>query len=141
VRITGFTKESLKNGKPLDEVQNQFMEVVTDKLIISYAGTGDFQALELVTGDFTHFDLSRYFQKWNGQLTKGGEKVYQPIGLRSVYWHFFKKDIQDGVHSATKDAIATLELFEIYKIRKTKNMDFPYMRDKDDEFNEIVTKK
>ena len=66
-------------------------------------------------------DLSDYFKDENGQT----------INLRSVFYHFFKKDIQNTKHESFEDAKATLRLyFELKKLLVTGQnpLDLPILR-------------
>lgn len=45
----------------------------------------------------------------------------QPIGLRSLVNYYLKKDIHSGVHNAESDAVATLQMFDVYKKIKIKD--------------------
>ena len=97
--------------------------------MITCNGAADFRALGLpdYAKEFDVFDLHSHFRKPSRAITSGGfidESDTQPIGLRSLYFHYYKIDMQHGVHSARRDAEATLELFieQYTKKEKLKNV-------------------
>lgn len=67
------------------------------------------------------FDLHQHWKKWNGTISKAGVPVFQPISLKSLYWHYKGKKMQQGIHDPVIDCNCTLELFNVYKtIKKTQ---------------------
>lgn len=112
-KLNGFTEDSLENGRPLDEVKREVEELLTGKLVVTYAGSTDLLSLELNPGDFDHLDLSNFFMR--PKPNKMGQDYGEKIGLRTLCYHYFNKDIQEGIHSPTVDAKATIQLFmEVY---------------------------
>lgn len=101
----------LEDGKPLHEVKKLVEEQLQGKCVVTVAGGTDFKALQLTAADFDHFDLQNVFKKWNGQTTRGGFKIYQPISLRDLCYHYFREDIQEGKHSSLTDAQNTMKVF------------------------------
>jgi len=101
-------------------------ELLKNKLVITVAGAGDFAALDLPISEFDTFDLLWTFQKKSDQFCKKtGERVYHPVGLQSLHNHFISKTtgkpIQQGFHRADEDAIANMEVFQVYtQIKKTR---------------------
>jgi hypothetical protein len=133
----------LSDGKPLSEVKQSVSNLFKDKVVITVGGATDFMSLGLDPSEFEIFDLHTVFKKWNGDYNNSGEKVLQPISLRSIYYHYFKEDIQEGRHSALTDARATMKIFtDIYqKLALSKN---PYTWSyelEDGEFDEIMRMK
>ena len=114
VAITGFRSRDLEDGKPYSWVKQELVDHFQDSLIISQAGHNDFKAFGMSPGDYTNFDLQSKFLQQTG-VDKHGYPVMQPISLRRLCLHFFKEDIQGGVHSAEKDAIFTMRLFHVYQ--------------------------
>lgn len=93
------------------------MDVLDGKLTITVNGVTDWNCLDIPIASTvdTSFDLHQIFRQNTGNINKRGEDIYEPIGLRRLYMHFFSEDIQKGSHSAEKDAKATMRLFmEIY---------------------------
>lgn len=141
-KITGFRGRMLECGLPLERVKERVAAILEGKLVVSYAGEGDFLALSLCPTDFDHFDTQSFFRKFNGQRTRSGEKVYQPINLRSIYHHYFKKDIQEGKHSAIIDAKCTMEIFRKTYIPLARTNNFVDRKTKlDGEFDGIQKMK
>ncbi|XP_021960197.1 RNA exonuclease 4 [Folsomia candida] len=114
VAITGFKKFDLENGNNFNEIRDQVVSHFEGSLIITQAGHGDFKAFGLITGDYDTFDIQHKFLQKTGE-DNHGYPVMQPIILRRLVLHYFHTDIQDGVHSAEKDAIYTMKLFRIYQ--------------------------
>jgi DNA polymerase III epsilon subunit-like protein len=111
-RITGFEANSLVNGKERETVRKEVKQLLQGKLVIIYNGGADFRALDIDQSDFKFFDLQEVFQKWNGKFNRLGNKHFEPIGLRHLFYHYLKIDIQSGCHSALEDARATMQLFK-----------------------------
>lgn len=112
--INGIGKYSLKNGKNINEVRTEVMNIIKDKLIITCAGFGDFKGLELEEEfkSLDIFDLQDYF--YNLRENAFNSLVREPIGLRRIYWYLFGEDCQEFVHSAEQDALNTAKAFKMY---------------------------
>jgi DNA polymerase III alpha subunit (gram-positive type) len=137
VKITGFKGKMLEDGEDFNKVRDQLRAILTDQLVVTHGGIHDFKCMDLIPAEFDSFDLQSVFQKWNLQFDNLGQKVYNPIGLRRLCKHFFNVDIQDGVHSADRDAIYTMRLFQVYtSMAKAENLnnrhDFTKFRGKFD---------
>ncbi|OXA46050.1 RNA exonuclease 4 [Folsomia candida] len=114
-KINGFEGSVLEKGRELSAVKEQTESIIEGKVVVTAGGASDLLSLGLVPSDYELFDIQTVFRKWSGQFTKAGDKVYQPINLRSLYFHYFGEDIQSGIHSSLTDARATMRLFqEIY---------------------------
>lgn len=72
--------------------------------------------------DYDIFDLHFHWKKWNGQCKRDGKPVFQPIGLRSLAVKYLERDVHSGVHTATADALATADLFDVYKTIKNSDL-------------------
>jgi hypothetical protein len=87
-RITGFEANSLVNGKESETVRKEVKQLLKGKLVIIDKGGADFRALDIDQSDFKFFDLQEVFQKWNGKFNRLGNKNFEPIGLRHVFYHY-----------------------------------------------------
>jgi hypothetical protein len=112
----------LEDGKPIEIIRQEVKDHLEGKLVLTVNGQSDFDSLGLRLGDFKVFEFHNFWKKWTGGYSnKESKKVYQPISLKRLYYHYFRKTIQGGEHSATEDALATVQLFrEAY---------IPYMMD------------
>ncbi len=99
-QITGFDSDSFVNGKELSLVQVELEKLFKGKLLILIAAGSDFRALNMEKGKFDVFDLHQFYENGKGK-----------IGLRSLVQHFYKIDIQAGVHDPLVDAQFTMKLF------------------------------
>ena len=133
----------LESGKPLPIVKESVKKEISKKVIITVGGAEDLLALNLEASEYSLFDLQNVFRQWSGQLTKSGEKVYQPIELRSLYNHYFNIDIQSRHHSAVSDDKATMRIFrEVYTSLALKKNPVAWDYDRcDGEFDDIKTMK
>ncbi|CAG7825669.1 unnamed protein product [Allacma fusca] len=125
---------------PLKDVTTEVEKLLQEKLVITVDAEMDFRCLGLAVGNFENFDLHQHWKQWDGcykKKTFPPEKSYQRISLRRLYKHYFNEDIQDGVHSAVKDAAATMKLFRNYLDIKKTNLRSKFHDDYDD-FNVIA---
>jgi hypothetical protein len=89
-RITGFEAYSLVNGRERETVRKEVKQLLQGKLVIIYNSGADFRALDIDQSDFKFFDLQEVFQKWNGKFNRLGNKNFEPIGLRHVFYHYLR---------------------------------------------------
>lgn len=109
---TGFHGRVLEDGQPIEIIRNEVKNYLQGKLVLTVNGQSDFESLGLRLADFEVFEFHNFWKKWTGGYSKKeNKKVYQPISLMRLYQHYFHKTIQQGQHSATEDALATIELF------------------------------
>ena len=121
-------------------MSNFVADILKDKVVVGSGCEADFRCLDLVISNYDVFNLGDHWNKWAGQTTKLGQKVYQDIGLRSLYYHYFDVDLHQGVHSAEIDALATMELFHKYLNIKTSNLASRF-HDNFDDFDNICILK
>lgn len=107
------------DGRPYQDVKAEVIKILQGKLVITCGGEDDLQGFELSRTQFTNFDLHDYwFERYNNQH---GQLVEEPIGLKHIYHHYFKKDIQQGIHSAFVDAKATMRIFRFIYLPEAEN--------------------
>jgi hypothetical protein len=124
-KLNGFDDTSLQEKTCLDlqTIQLKITQLMTGKLTVGVSLKGDFESLELDIAKFDTFDLQDH---WYREIrSSGGKTVKEPLGLRSLVFHYFGEDIQpsDQIHDAGKDAIQTMRLFtEVYYKMKPEPM-------------------
>jgi hypothetical protein len=113
--IASYQREKGIDGKDFETVKAEVEDILKDKLVVVCGGANDFTCLNIPISNLRKtFDIHDFYKKRTGQFTKAGTEVRQPIGLRSLYKHFFGVDIQPGHHSANVDAKATMAMFHKY---------------------------
>ena len=113
IAVNGFKPDSLIHGQQKDEVVREITSFLNEKLVILCGGESDFVSLGLSTSQFNTFDLQQYW--FETKFNSDGVEIDQPIGLKHIYFHYFGKKLQIGVHDAMEDAIATMKVFrEVY---------------------------
>lgn len=109
-RVNGFRRDDFINGKPMKTVTNELKELFKDKFIITVAAENDFRSLDIRCSEIQHFDLQEaYRRRYLDEL--GNLIQINPLSLRDMFFHHFKKDIQRGCHNADNDAISTMRVF------------------------------
>lgn len=142
VAVNGIKNGDLDNGLDFKTVSDAVKEILSGKLVITCDGAKDFACLDLVKAEYQTFDIQLHWTKWDGNYNrKTGEPVMQPIGLRSLSVHYLKYDPQAGMHTASSDARATVEMFEVYKQVKNSDLMIKEYRAGIDEFAHIKTIK
>jgi hypothetical protein len=128
-RITGFKQETFENGENIEDVRKTLHELFQNKLLILIGAGSDFEALGMRIGMYKVFDLHEYYEKDTGK-----------IGLRSLVSHYYKVDIQKGIHDPDIDAIYTMKIFrEKYIPEKLANPNECLIRCGTRMLNEIKT--
>ncbi|CAL8110814.1 unnamed protein product [Orchesella dallaii] len=121
--LTGMNRNSFSNPTfPSEETVRRKMEdLMQNKLVVTVGGQSDYDALGLEIADFDYFDLQShwYYEKVN----EHGSLVRHSHSLRSLSNYYLHRDPQTGIHTSLNDAIATMDLFEVYK--KIKLLDDP----------------
>jgi hypothetical protein len=122
-KLTGFNKFSFNDPTlpTLDQTRQVVHKLLQGKLVITVGGEGDFNALGLKMKDngFKCFDLQSHFfvQKSN----EYGDEIREPHSLRSLAKHYLGYNPQEISHTSYDDAVATMELFKVYKRVKVKD--------------------
>ena len=123
-KLNGITQSLLEKGDvKFSQLQAEVEKIIEGKVVVTVAGTGDFNSLELSIGDYETFDLHTHFYKM--PIDGNGVVVRQPIGLKKIYNHYFPNDtsFQKNIHSPVEDARATMKIFrEVYTKIKVTNI-------------------
>ncbi|RWS20318.1 hypothetical protein B4U80_14292, partial [Leptotrombidium deliense] len=100
--INGFwDKRLLEQGKDLADVKENFLSKRGNTLFVTFNGIADFTSLDLNTRFFDWIDIQQHF-------FQEVDFKFQTISLKRLVKHYFKKDIQSGVHSPVQDAKWTM---------------------------------
>lgn len=105
--------ELIKHG-----VHSNLKKFLKDKLVITCDGVNDFYSMDIEDDDYSAtFDLQSFFRRPHPECP--GQT--QPMSLRDMYFFNFKEDFQhEKPHDCTKDAVATIKVFNAYrKIKKS----------------------
>jgi hypothetical protein len=118
--ITGFNILSLVNGKDISEVKSDLIKILEKGLVLGFSLENDLKSLDLDINLFENtLDLQSYFRK----TSKINPTKTESINLRSLVYHFYKTDIQEGIHSPKTDATYVLKLyFDHYLSNKNLNI-------------------
>jgi len=123
-KLNGITQSLLeKSDVKFSQLQAEVEKIIEGKVVVTVAGTGDFNSLELSIGDYKTFDLHTHFYKM--RIDGNGVVVRQPIGLKKIYNHYFPKDtsFKKNIHSPVEDARATMKIFrEVCRKIKSTNI-------------------
>lgn len=122
--INGFKEDEFDDPTlPLPteaEVKSDIQKMFKDKLVISMGGVSDYDAMGLEIADFNNFELqSHWFVEAVDCNT--GIPNRQPHSLRSLVKYYELKDPQKGKHGSHDDAVAHMELFQVYEKIKLKD--------------------
>ncbi|CAL8087409.1 unnamed protein product [Orchesella dallaii] len=98
-------------------VRSQLVDAFTGSLVVVAGGTQDFLCVDLVQSDFFTFDIQQFYRRHHdNQIETYG------MSLRDVYFMEFGEDFQGNqVHSAEKDATATIKIFVKAYVRRNLN--------------------
>jgi len=140
--VNGIGRYDLINGRPLSQVKELVHEILQDKLVVVCNGVKDFLCLGLDISEYQTFEIQKIFRKWNQSYTRTGEKVYQPVALKTLAQEYFSVNIQTEAHDAAIDAFYTLKLFKDVCIpfMVKKEMFSPYDEFTSTDFDEIFNK-
>ncbi len=106
--ITGFNIFSFINGKDISEVKSDLIKIFKKGLILGFSLENDLKSLDLDINLFKNtLDLQNFFRK----TSKINPTKTESINLRSLVYHFYKIDIQQGIHSPKTDATYVLKLY------------------------------
>jgi len=114
-----YTSESLRDGRPYDEIKEKLIKLLKGKLVIAFSAENDFKALHLNIKEFDVFDIQSYFFEW----TNRGKQ--HPYELKELMFYYFQQRIQKEKKSTYENADATMKLFrDIYCATPKRDRDF-----------------
>lgn len=104
-------------SKPYEIVREEIKEILKDKIIIGHDLSNEFRAFRLNESDYKTIDTA--------VLPIFKIITLKPRTLKSLTKEVLDRDIQTGKHSATEDAIATMDIVKKYK--SYLNLDVPVL--------------
>jgi hypothetical protein len=148
----GIRQYDLKNGIPLELLKQKVHDLLLNKLVVVVAGTPDFMSLDLCISSYDTFDLQSVYYRMKlkpnldvcvcNDYNNCNCYIREPLSLRDMFFHHFKKDIQRGVHSAYEDANATMKVFRegYVPLKQKDNGDVKRQRALSEEHREALDK-
>jgi hypothetical protein len=116
-KLTGFNQFSFNDPTlpTLEKTRQTVLSLLQGKLVITVGGGGDFNSLGLKMKDngFNCFDLQSHF--FVRKINEYGDDIREPHSLRSLAKHYLGYNPQELAHTSYEDAVATMDLFKIYK--------------------------
>lgn len=104
-------------SKPYNIVKEEVKEILRDKIIIGHDLDNEFRAFELNEDEYKTIDTAK--------LPIFSIITLRPRRLKDLVKEVLNKDIQIGKHSATEDAIATMNIVKKYE--KYLDLDVPVL--------------